>query len=121
MSQYVDITLDEMKEVLRPEERWACIGEGQREYYFEKRFLPPRPDLVIQVWSSISTATKGSRSCGSDCIRINGLRNKKAGSWQPLSKSISVYRVIGWKNNLLKAIDEMKHIVWDRRDWEPKR
>jgi len=62
------------------------------------------PKIVIKVNTSISKNNDNSRSKGSDAIRVYAVDLTNRRGW---IKTIRVFRVNGWRNNLTKAISSV--------------
>lgn len=122
MSKYTNITLEEMKQVLPESDRWTWKIIGA-EWVAEKRFLEPRTDLVVRVYSSIGEVTQSSRRKGVDCIRVIGWRDqsdKFPAQALTSGKNGRVLRVEGWRINLTTRVQEVVRMAWERKDWIPR-
>lgn len=98
MSQFTPITVAQMREVLRPSNGWVEVepSVSTKELVFDwpiKEVGQP-----LRVYSSILAATGLTRPVGADAIRV---------CVPTLRKSVSVYRVEGWRANLVEACRTM--------------
>lgn len=115
----VQIVLAEFTAFLRPENGWhpAKLGFPCKEHVFDWVPEPTRPEIVIRVYSSISTITGLSRQVGGDAIRVCAVNLQT--KWG-LSSSTRVHRVENWRENLKERVLEIRASLHDRGLLEPK-
>lgn len=107
MSQYTPISLSEMREVLRVENGWieldaaALKAIGSPAYPTKEHVFDwpiPGCDRPLRVMTSIAIATGVTRDVGDDAIRV----------FVPaMRKAVRVFRVKGWRANLIAAVQAM--------------
>tara|TARA_Y100000310_G_scaffold134821_2_gene133732 strand:- start:408 stop:755 length:348 start_codon:yes stop_codon:yes gene_type:complete len=97
-TKYVEITLEEIKEILRPEKGWVPV-DGFREHVFQWP-LPRWPWIVIKVYTSIRKDSATGRSKGSDAIRVCCVDTKRDVGVIGKNRLKRVHRVEGWRDNL---------------------
>lgn len=117
--KYTPITLAEMEAFLNPTDGWKKVAGSvsTKEHVFDYE-LPGHPGVVVRVFSSIHKDTSVARKKGGDAIRIcavDTLRNRG------LVKSVRVFRVEGWKDNLHRRTQEVITIANKRANWGDKR
>lgn len=99
MSKFTPITIAEMRDVLRLSNQWVEVPAadllklGCKEHVFEWQI--PKVGQPVKVYTSILLGEGVTRKIGSDAIRVC------VPHWL---KSISVYRVEGWRANLIGAV-----------------
>lgn len=104
---YVVVTELEFDNLLKPEKGWRKEIKGNEYVYSvtSKR----NPNVVVLVYSSLSTDKGTGRKCGGDAIRIcavNTLYNKG------IMKSKRVYRTPGWDERVKeRVIETLKKIL----------
>ena len=100
--KYTPVTLDEMKSALTG---WTEVlgSTSTREYVYEKA-IPEDPGIVVRVCTSIHKDTSVARKCGGDAIRIYAVNIPARQGW---IKTVRVFRVEGWRENLNKAINRV--------------
>ena len=107
MSNYYNISADEMRKFLKPEKGWMESTAG-KELVFNYK-IQSRPELLVKVYSGIKTLNEISRGCGKDAIRVCVINTKTNFGW---IKCRRTYRTVGWqknlKQNILDAIDLAK-------------
>jgi hypothetical protein len=98
---YITITLQEFDNLCKKEKGWIRNRSGY-EYVYDYRI--PNTSIMIKILSSVSVETLTGRNKGSDAIRVFAVlvddKNKVIGG---LVKSITVYRVKGWRDNVIRA------------------
>ena len=110
MSNYVSISLDEMKrELVNWQVNVPAPFGGTREYVFEKQ-IDNKP-ITIRVFSSVHFDTEYARKVGQDSIRVCAFNHVKN---RGLVKSLRVYRTSGWEDRLHKKIKEVEDIAITR-------
>lgn len=115
MSNYTQITLQEMDEALSRDLGWVRdvipLGNSREWVYsFSHERLQ---DVVIKVWSSIQIGNGQARRSGADAIRVCAVRHERG-----YIRSRRVNRVTGWRNNLRLRIREVMASVRHRFDVE---
>ena len=97
---YTQVTLDQMKEVLKTSKGWQLKTEpNSREFIFEFP-LSRTPNIIIRVCSSI-VENEISRDCGKDAIRVFAYDIAKGKGY---IKTKRVYRIGTWAKNLEKTV-----------------
>lgn len=112
MKTYKNITLEDMKDVLRADKGWKLVIEpNSKEYLFDFP-LSNSPHIVVKVYSGI-TFDGNSRGCGKDAIRVFAvdIKNRKG-----YIKTKRVYRIGNWETNLRKAVTKCFNQAIKRRD-----
>ena len=114
--KYTEITKEEMDKKLRADKGWICNHSGNEYVYdFHLKKMP----VIIKVASSIRLDTNKGRNKGSDAIRVFAVRKEsldvKAKVTRGLVKAQRVYRVMGWKTNLEKAVVNIMAIAKSRQ------
>ena len=113
MANYTQITIAEMRDVLRAQNGWTETDPstlhtfGIKEYVFEWPIT--KVGQPVKVYSSIALSTGVTRQVGADAIRVC------VPGW---SSSVRVHRVEGWRANLIARVTEMIADVTAR--WEKK-
>lgn len=107
MSQYTPISLTEMRAVLRPENGWielspaACAALGSQSYPVKEHVFDwpiAGCDQPLRVMTSIEIGSGVTRDVGADAIRVFVPKMRKA---------TRVFRVAGWRANLMSAVQAM--------------
>lgn len=104
---YVVVTELEFDNLLKPDKGWKKEIKGNEYVYSvtSKR----NPNVVVLVYSSLSTDKGTGRKCGADAIRVcavNTLSNKG------IMKSKRVYRTPGWDERVKeRVIETLKKIL----------
>ena len=130
MAHYKNISIDEIRDLLRPEKGWKETDKNQitnTEIVKEKVFqynLKKYPFILVRVYSGIVNGE--SRKVGRDAIRVCAINLKTDKGW---IKSKRVHRVEGWRDNLKSRIVqvikdsnqrfaeyEVKYGCWRSRD-----
>jgi len=96
---YCDISLEEIKGVLKAEKGWTIVNDSTAEEYIFEFNLKKAPGIAIRVHSSITKS--GCREVGTDSIIIYAI-NKITNSGYIKSKRIN--RIQTWKKNLVNAV-----------------
>jgi predicted protein tyrosine phosphatase len=113
MSHYTNISLDQMRDFLKPDKGWKLNNTQHKEVVFDFN-IPSKPFLLVRVYSGIKSDTQISRGCGKDAIRVCAVNLARNKGW---IKAKRVHRVEGWKENLknrvLLVIDEAKKRLED--------
>lgn len=109
---YTNVTLDEMKAVLRSDKGWNLVIEpNSKEYLFDFP-LTSSPHIVIKVYSGI-TSDGNSRNCGKDAIRVFAVDIKNNRGY---IRTKRVYRIGTWEKNLRKTVTNCFKAAQARRD-----
>lgn len=109
MANYTEITLDEMREILRESNGWqqidpaTLIVDRVGEHVFE--WPIPKTETRVKVFTSIDLKTGVTRKVGSDAIRV---------CVPGFLKSERVHRVEGWRNNLIARVQDAIKITRER-------
>lgn len=103
LMRYTEITLDQMKSLLISGWSEVTGSSATREYVYEK-VINEFPKIVIKVYTSISKSCDFSRSKGDDAIRVCAVDLTNKVGW---IKTVRVFRVEGWKQNLSRAISKV--------------
>jgi len=103
--KYRPIELTEMKDFLSANDGWQEVNgsTSTREYVFDLQ-VPGHPGVVVRVFTSIHKDTSVARRKGGDAIRICSVDLSRH---RGLVKSVRVFRVEGWRNNLHRAIQKV--------------
>jgi hypothetical protein len=109
--RFCEISIGEMREILKPEDGWNDSGMDQVREIVLDQSVPEKPEIIIRVYTSIHKISQMSRSIGSDAIRVCAvdLKNRRG-----YIKSRKVLRVNGWRMNLLTAIGTITKQVQER-------
>jgi hypothetical protein len=107
MANFYNISINEMRDFLKPEKGWSETIEGK-----EIAFIYPLKQnnfIQIIVFTGILVNSGFSRGVGKDAIRVSAVDMKNHRGW---IKGTRVHRVMGWKDNLknrvLKVIEQAK-------------
>ena len=100
MSQFYNVTLEEMTDFLRAEKGWKLNDSQHREVVFDYN-IKSKPFLLVRVYSGILRDSRASRGCGQDAIRVCVVNLALDKGWIKASR---VYRVQGWQKNLQARI-----------------
>ena len=97
---FCNVTLDDMKNVLRPEKGWQIQTEPRSKEYFFAFPLSNSPHIQVRVASGI-TLNGFSRGCGKDAIRVFAVDTKANKGYIGTKR---VYRIGTWEKNLRQAV-----------------
>jgi len=99
MATYRNITIEEMRELLRSEKGWKeGATKNSKEVVFSHN-LKRYPFILLRVYSGIVNGE--SRGVGRDAIRVCAVNVKTD---RGFIKAKRVHRVEGWRNNLEKRV-----------------
>lgn len=104
MSNYRNISIQEMREFLKPDKGWKeTQSDGNVKETVFQFPLKRCPSILVRVYSGIKTDSGESRGCGKDAIRVCAVRfqNGKGAGW---IKTKRVHRVAGWQKNLKNRV-----------------
>jgi hypothetical protein len=102
-TQYVNITAQEMNQFLTHKGFAKIQVPGTFEAVYGKRVRQDDLQLTLRVYTGIEG--QASRGVGEDAIRVN-LFMRKGEQIIKLGGSKRVHRVVNWKANLSKRIDD---------------
>lgn len=108
MTQYTNIKLNEMTDMLREEKGWKW--DLQNNEYTATFYIPSLRHInaCIRVYTSIRVDRGTAYGCGKDAIRVVCLWTTREGMERPyLPKPSRVYRIETWKENLEKRVREV--------------
>lgn len=114
-SRYVHVSIEDFEKVMK-RNHFVCINDDQTHEELTYAYMWHDGAYVIKVYSSI-TLSGGSRSCGTDAIRVV-LLVKTNGVMRPGWKAPRVYRTKNWRDALQSRIDEALTRGCDGRDYE---
>ena len=97
---FYNVSLNEIKSVLRSDKGWELKTEDRSCEYFFSFPLSTSPHIQIRVASGITTDGQ-SRGCGKDAIRVFAVDTKANKGY---IKTKRVYRIGTWRINLEKAV-----------------
>lgn len=97
---FCNVTLQDMKKVLKADKGWTITNEPNSKEYIFQFPLTNTPHIIIRVCSGI-TSDGNSRGCGKDAIRIYAVDIKNHKGY---IKTKRVYRIGTWKKNLTKSV-----------------
>lgn len=109
---FYNVSLEEMKLVLRAEKGWMLQTEDRSREYFFVFPLSNSPHIQIRVASGI-TDNGHSRGCGKDAIRIFAVDTKANKGY---IKTKRIYRLPTWRDNLVKAVTNCFNDAIARRE-----
>jgi len=112
LKTFTNVTLEDMKNVLKAEKGWTLKTEPRSKEYFFEFPLSASPNIVVRVASGI-TMNGQSRGCGKDAIRIFAVDTKAGKGY---IKTKRVYRIGTWETNLKKAVLNCFEQAKTRRD-----
>jgi hypothetical protein len=99
MATYKNVTIEEMRGLLRAEKGWKeAIQENTKEQVFSFN-LTRYPFIQLRVYSGIVDGQ--SRKVGQDAIRVCAINLKTD---KGFIKAKRVHRVEGWRDNLQKRV-----------------
>jgi hypothetical protein len=106
MSTFYEVTWEELRGVVPTSSGWI---ENTAMPHVRERVLdlPSKrwPGVVLRMYTSIAVGTDRARSCGSDAIRICAV---DVAHNLGVMASRRVYRVKGWRTNLLRVLKEAR-------------
>lgn len=106
MANYVNVTQEDMEELLLPQGFRKLDLDGVRELVYGKRVDRDGLTLTMRVFTGIDP-DGNSRDCGSDAMRVNLFWRRPDEKIVNIAGSKRVHRVAGWKGNLQQRIDTL--------------
>jgi len=97
---FYNVSLEEMKSVLRSEKGWMIQTEPRSREYFFAFPLSSSPHIQVRVASGITTNGQ-SRGCGKDAIRVFAVDTKMNKGYISTKR---IYRLPTWEKNLRTAV-----------------
>ena len=103
MATYTNVTIEQMREMLRSDKGWKeSTGDGSQYNTKEQVFSCPLkryPFILLRVYTGIVDGQ--SRAVGQDAIRVCAVNLK---TQRGFVKAKRVHRVEGWRDNLKKRV-----------------
>lgn len=110
---FYNVSLEEMKSVLRSDKGWELKTEDRSREYFFSFPLSSSPHIQIRVASGI-TANGHSRGCGKDAIRVFAVNTETNKGYISTKR---IYRLPTWEKNLKAAVMNCFEQAKARRDY----
>lgn len=110
MAEYVNITKEEMEEVLSPQGFKQVSLPSTIELVYGKRVDVDGLMLTLRIYSSINP-DGNARDVGEDAIRCMVMWRKEDGDVKKIGTTKRVNRVGGWRKNLQSRIDKLEDLV----------
>lgn len=115
MATYVKITHEEF-DAFMTHYGFVCMNPDQAQQEFIYSTTWNDGEYMLKVYSSI-TDMDDARDVGKDAIRLT-LFTLQGQFYAPCLKGKRVYRVKGWKANLINGIAIMEHIGIKNGNWQ---